>query len=69
MIYMVVWSGGYEAPSYSLYHNEKAAFKQANNWWSDADKESDSMDVLAIDIKTLEVKRLEQRAWTPEGEV
>lgn len=69
MIYIVVWSGGYEAPSYAAHNSEKEAFKQAKEWWNDADAEVDSVDVLAIDIKTLQVKRLEQHRkgepWFP----
>jgi len=61
MIYIVVWSGGLEAPSYSLYNSEKEAFAQAVDWWKEADEERDWIDVLAINTKTLQVKKLEQK--------
>ncbi len=69
MIYIVVWSGGHEAPSYAAHNSEKEAFTRATEWQKDMDKESDWIDVLAVDTKTMQVKRLEQKPWTPEGQV
>ena len=69
VIYIVVWSGGYEAPSYAAHNSEKEAFKRAIDWQKDADDDSDWIDVLSVDTKTLQVKRLERKAWTPEGQV
>ncbi len=60
MIYIVVWSGGVEAPSYAAHNTEKEAWKRANNWWKDADEDNDSVDVLSVDTKTLVIKRLER---------
>lgn len=60
MIYIVVWSGGYEAPSYAAHRTEKEAWKQANDWWKDADEDSDSIDVIALNTESLSLKRLER---------
>lgn len=58
MIYMVVWSGGYEAPSYVLKDTRDEAFEQAAEWAKDM-TENDTIDVLELDTKNKTVARLE----------
>ncbi len=47
-IFIVVWSGGLEAPSYSQRPTREEAFDLAAEWWSDADEDSDWIDVLEV---------------------
>ena len=47
-IYIVVWSGGLEAPSYSQRPTQEEAFDLAAEWWVDANEESDWIDVLEV---------------------
>lgn len=48
-LFMVVWSGGYEAPSYALKPTKKEAFALAETWAEDADLENgDWIDVLRL---------------------
>lgn len=62
-VFMVAWHGGYEAPSYVAHYTEDAAWQQADEWWADADEESDQIDVLKVSPhpQGLTVTRLERR--------
>lgn len=46
--YLVIWSGGYESPSYKAHASREEAIKTAEDWWADADEDSDWIDVLEI---------------------
>lgn len=54
-LYLVVWGGGLEAPSYVLHRTEEAAWNQAREWAADMDEdEGDFVDVLVIRGDTIE---------------
>jgi len=57
-LYMVVWSGGYEAPQYQVLDTDIAAWALAQSWADDMDDESDWIDVLRINGSDLSVERL-----------
>lgn len=52
-IYIVVWAGGYEPPSYTAYKTKKEAMETALEWWEDAD-EDDWIDILKLENMRLE---------------
>lgn len=59
-VFMVVWSGGYEAPDYVVTKTEDDAWNLAAQWVLDADDdEGDVVDVLKIDLVNFNVTRLE----------
>lgn len=59
MIYMIVWSGGYEAPSYDIKATLTEALAQARKWAEDIDEDQgDWIDVLEINTETLAVNRV-----------
>lgn len=62
-LFVIAWTGGYEATSYTVKLTEQSAWEQARIWWEDADKEEDSIDVLRIDLNTLTMERLEDPEW------
>ena len=59
--YLVVWSGGYEAPSYEMFFTAEEAFTQAKSWEEDI-QDGDWIDVLklrvvgGLSVKQLDVK-------------
>lgn len=55
-IYVIAWSGGYEAPSYKVANSLPAALKTADKWAEDME-ESDYIDVLRITPDTLKIDR------------
>lgn len=57
-IYLVVWSGGYEAPQYSAYTEAEKAMAVALEWAEDMEEGVDTIDVLRID-QNLAVERVE----------
>lgn len=63
-IFIVVWSGGYEAPSYVVKRTEAEAWAQAKEWLAEADEEGDWIDVLHLDLTTLILRRLEDKENT-----
>lgn len=68
MIYLTVWSGGYEAPSYQMFFSAEAAFEKAEEW-EEGMADGDWIDVLELNPDTKIVKRLERELMTPEGKV
>lgn len=67
IMYLVAWTGGYEAPSYFASPFREVAIAKAVEWAADADFENgDSMDILRITdtIDGMIVERLED--FTPE---
>lgn len=57
-IFVVAWTGGYEAPSYVVKLTEEQAWDQAGAWLADAHEDGDTIDVLRVDLATAEVTRL-----------
>jgi hypothetical protein len=55
--FLVVWSGGYEAPSYVLKDSELEAWGQAEEWTQDM-QDGDTVDVLRVDTVNKTVTRL-----------
>lgn len=62
-IYIVAWTGGYEAPSYHAFMTENEAMRQAEEWWADADQDADSLDVLRINPNDMTITRVEAHRW------
>ena len=64
-IFIAVWSGGLEAPSYAAHATREIAIaKVAEAWLPDYnEEEGDTIDILSLDLKTLRLERLEM---TPE---
>ena len=58
--FMVVWSGGYEAPSYQVLNTEQEAWDKSAEYIPDM-QDGDTIDVLRIDMAKKTVERLEQR--------
>ena len=67
-IYIVAWSGGYDAPSYAVKLNAEEAMTQGKEWMKDAE-DGDWVDVLEVDPKAGTVKRLEKEPWSEPGTV
>lgn len=59
-LFVIAWTGGYEATSYTVKTTAADAWAQAKEWWADADPEVDSIDVLRINLTTLTMERLER---------
>lgn len=59
MLWVIVWTGGYEAPSYSVKSNKTEAFELAQKWAMDAKEGEDTIDVLEINSETCEIRRVE----------
>ena len=57
-VFLVIWSGGYESPSYKAHRSHEEAVETAKSWWADADEDSDWIDVLEIK-EDMTVERLE----------
>ena len=57
--YLVVWAGGYDAPSYAYKNTKTEAFNLAAEWLGDFDPERDTIDVLAIDTDSETVNRID----------
>ncbi len=57
-VFLVIWSGGYESPSYKALPSREEAMKLAEDWWADANEDSDWIDVLEIK-EDMTVDRLE----------
>lgn len=58
-IYLVSWSGGYEAPSYQAFDNETKAWEIAHEWAEMMAEGEDQIDVLKITLPDMNVVRLE----------
>lgn len=59
-LFIIAWTGGYEATSYTVKSTAAEAWTQAELWWDDADQEGDTMDILRLDLTTLTLERLGQ---------
>lgn len=60
-MYLVVWSGGYEAPNYVLFRSLIEAKLQADRWRLDMDEnEGDYIDVLELNITKNTIERVEE---------
>lgn len=58
-LWMTVWSGGYEAPSYQLHPTLEDAINTATAWADDADEdEGDWVDVLELNVDQRTIRRL-----------
>lgn len=49
LIYLIAWTGGYEAAQYAVMPTETDARALARSWAEDADEETDSIMVYEID--------------------
>jgi len=58
LVFIVAWTGGYEAPSYVVFATEEEAIKQAKEWWADADEDADSIDILRLNPTDLTIERI-----------
>lgn len=65
-VFVIAWTGGYEAPSYTVKATAAEAWTQAEEWWKDAKEGEDTLDVLRIDLTTMTIERLERP--TPDKE-
>lgn len=57
-VFLVVWSGGYDAPQYALRGADVEAWALAQTWGEDMREGEDTVDVLRIDLATMTVERL-----------
>jgi len=57
-IYIACWSGGYDPPSYQAFSIYDNAVNVAKEWAEDMEEGVDTIDVISINLETLEVKRL-----------
>jgi hypothetical protein len=57
--YLVVWSGGYEAPQYELRLTREGAVETALTWMEDMEEGVDTIDVLRLNLTNLTVERVE----------
>ena len=60
IIYVIVWAGGYDEPSYTCRSTEEKAFEVARTWAAQGRADGDTIDVLAIDTDTEVVTRVGQ---------
>ena len=58
-VYIVAWTGGYEAPSYTAFFDEARAWDQAYEWVEEMEEGVDTIDVLRLDLPSLKMERLE----------
>lgn len=58
-VFLVVWSGGYDAPQYGARATEDEAWALAGEWAADIKEGEDTIDVLRLDTATMAVERLE----------
>ena len=59
-VYVVSWTGGYEAPCYVAFWDEAQAWERAHKWARDMKESEDTIDVLRIRLMPLSIERLEQ---------
>lgn len=57
-IFIVAWTGGYEAPSYEAKSNEADAWNLANEYVEDLE-DGDTLDVLRVNLRNFTIERLE----------
>lgn len=58
-LFIVVGEGGYDAASYVAKRTLREAAAQAREWWADSSGETDTVDVLRLDLMTLELERID----------
>jgi hypothetical protein len=58
MVFIVIWSGGYELPSIAMRHTLKEAKILARGWRLDA-AEEDSVEIYRIDVPASLVEHIE----------
>jgi hypothetical protein len=61
-VYLVLWSGGYEAPQYEVKATEEEAWALARSWLAECrEDESNWIDVLRLDPVSMNIDRLERK--------
>lgn len=58
---------GYGGADYTAFRERSKAFRQAKDWWEDADQDSDQVDVLRIDLATLSIEILPTTTKKEQG--
>lgn len=58
-VFLVVWSGGYDAPQYELRGADVEAWALARTWREGMRQGEDTIDVLRIDLDAMTVERLD----------
>jgi len=57
-LYLVSWTGGYEAPQFDIRADLDEALALAAEWRDDANPETNTIDVYAIDSKAATIKEV-----------
>ena len=60
-VYITVWSGGYDPPSYQAFRSREEAWKIAEEWAKDMDEGVDTIDIVSIDLTSMAMERLHER--------
>lgn len=57
-VFLVAWTGGYEAPQYATRPTEAEAMDLGREWYEDSNGETDTVDVLRLNLADGSVTRL-----------